>query len=343
MIEIKNVTKDFSEKGIPSIALSNISLTIPKGKIFGIIGESGAGKSTLIRCINLLERPTSGDIYIDGQNMMNLSPSELTATRRNIGMIFQHFNLLSSATVSENITLPLKLNKTPKELIKQRVLELLTLVGLENKADDYPAKLSGGQKQRVAIARALANNPKILLCDEATSALDPATTYSILSLLKDINKKMNITILLITHEMEVVKTICDEVAVLNKGELIEQGSIAEIFSHPKNELTKYFIDSSIRLHIPSNYMDRLTEQFSDNKHMLIRLEISGQSEANAVLSDIAKLHEVNSNIVCAQIDHIKGIKFGMMLIELCGLHEKEALAVQYLKSKNINVSILGYV
>ena len=343
MIEIKNVTKVFQGKDTSSTALSDISLTIPKGKIFGIIGESGAGKSTLIRCVNLLERPTSGEIYIDGQNMMTLSPSELTATRRKIGMIFQHFNLLSSATVFENIAFPLKLNKTPKELIKERVLELLALVGLEGKADDYPAKLSGGQKQRVAIARALANNPQILLCDEATSALDPATTYSILSLLKDINKKMNITILLITHEMEVVKTICDEVAVLNKGELIEQGLIAEIFSHPKNELTKYFIDSSIRLHIPSNYSDRLTEQFVDNKHMLIRLEISGQSEANAVLSDIAKLYEVNSNIVCAQIDHIKGVKFGVMLIELHGLPENEILAVEYLKSKNINVSVLGYV
>jgi D-methionine transport system ATP-binding protein len=246
MIELKNITKDFPEKGVSSIVLSDISLTVPKGKIFGIIGESGAGKSTLVRCINLLERPTSGGVYIDGQNMMALSPSALAVARRNIGMIFQHFNLLSSATVFENVAFPLKLNKLPKDVIKKRVLELLSLVGLENKTDNYPAKLSGGQKQRVAIARALANNPEILLCDEATSALDPATTYSILSLLKDINRKMNITILLITHEMEAVKTICDEVAVLNKGKLIEQGIISEIFSHPRHELTRRLINKTYK-------------------------------------------------------------------------------------------------
>ncbi|MDR1505069.1 MAG: methionine ABC transporter ATP-binding protein MetN [Prevotella sp.] len=343
MIELRNITKDFSNKGTTSAALSNVSLIIPEGKIYGVIGESGAGKSTLIRCVNLLERPTSGEVYIDGQNMTALSPSALAVTRRNIGMIFQHFNLLSSATVFENVAFPLKLGKMSKDAIKKRVLELLNLVGLEDKTDDYPAKLSGGQKQRVAIARALANNPKILLCDEATSALDPATTYSILSLLKDINKKMNITILLITHEMEVVKTICDEVAILNKGKLIEHGTIAVIFSHPKHELTKYFIDSSVKVHIPSNYVDKLAEGFSEGKHMLIKLEISGQSEANAVLSDIAKSYGVNSNIVCAQMDHIGGVKFGVMLVEFNGQPGKEAIAVQYLIKKNIKVNILGYV
>lgn len=343
MIELRNITKDFSNEGIASIALSNVSLIIPDGKIFGVIGESGAGKSTLIRCVNLLERPTSGEVCIDGQNMTALSPSALAITRRNIGMIFQHFNLLSSATVFENVAFPLKLSKMPKDAIKKRVLELLNLVGLEDKTDNYPAKLSGGQKQRVAIARALANNPRILLCDEATSALDPATTYSILSLLKSINKKMNITILLITHEMEVVKTICDDVAVLNKGKLIEQGSIAEIFSYPKHELTKHFIDSSVNIHIPSNYVDKLTEGFAEGKHMLIKLEISGQSQADAVLSDIARLYGVNSNIVCAQIDHIGEVKFGVMLIEFNGQPEKEAIAVQYLMMKNIKINILGYV
>ncbi len=343
MIELKNITKQFSEKGVSTTALSNISLTVPESKIFGIIGESGAGKSTLIRCVNLLERPTSGEIYVDGKNMTTLSPSELTIARRNIGMIFQHFNLLSSATVFDNVAFPLKLSKIPKDEIRKKVLDLLNLVGLDQKVNDYPAKLSGGQKQRVAIARALANNPKILLCDEATSALDPATTYSILSLLKSINKKMNITILLITHEMEVVKTICDEVAILNKGELIEQGSISQIFSHPKNELTKQFIASSVRVPVPSNYMERLTEEFVKGKHLLIRLDISGQSEANAVLSEIAKIYEVNSNIVCAQMDYISGVKFGVMLIELQGEADKEPLAVQYLINKNIKVNILGYV
>jgi D-methionine transport system ATP-binding protein len=343
MIELKNITKDFAEKGLSSLALADISLVVPEGKIFGIIGESGAGKSTLIRCINLLERPTCGEVYIDGQNMTALSPSALAIMRRNIGMIFQHFNLLSSATVFENVAFPLKLSKMPKDAIKKRVMDLLNLVGLDDKTDHYPAKLSGGQKQRVAIARALANNPKILLCDEATSALDPATTYSILSLLKSIHTKINITILLITHEMDVVKTICDDVAVLNKGKLIEQGSIADIFSHPKHELTKRFIDSSVKIHIPSNYADRLTDDFSEEKHLLIKLEISGQSEANAVLSDMAKLYEVNSTIVCAQMDQIGGVKFGAMLLELHGQPEKEAAAIQYLTKKNIKVTALGYV
>jgi D-methionine transport system ATP-binding protein len=246
MIELRNITKSFSEKGVSSIVLSDVSLTVSKGKIFGIIGESGAGKSTLIRCINLLERPASGEVYVDGQNMMALSPSALAVARRNMGMIFQHFNLLSSATVFENVAFPLRLGRLPKDAVRKRVLELLNLVGLENKTDNYPAKLSGGQKQRVAIARALANNPGILLCDEATSALDPATTDSILSLLKSINKRMNITIVLITHEMEAVKTICDEVAVLNKGKLIEQGAISEIFSRPGHELTKRFINKTYR-------------------------------------------------------------------------------------------------
>ncbi|MDR2817048.1 MAG: methionine ABC transporter ATP-binding protein [Proteiniphilum sp.] len=343
MIELRNITKDFSSKGTTSVALSNVSLVIPEGKIYGIIGESGAGKSTLIRCVNLLERPTSGEVYIDGRNMMSLSPSVLTVARRNIGMIFQHFNLLTSATVFDNVAFPLELNKTPKDAIKKRVSELLILVGLENKMYDYPAKLSGGQKQRVAIARALANSPKILLCDEATSALDPATTYAILALLKGINEKMNITILLITHEMEVVKTICDEVAVLNKGKLIEQGTVVDLFSHPKHELTRHLIDSSIHVHIPTGYLDRLTEEFYTGKHLLVKLEISGRSEADATLSNIAKLYNVNSNIVCAQMDYICGVKFGVIIIELNGQSEEEVQAIRYLESKNMKVIVLGYV
>lgn len=343
MIELKNITKEFSDKKKSKTVLSDVSLTIPEGKIYGIIGESGAGKSTLVRCVNLLERPTSGEVFVDGQNMLSLSASALTVARRNIGMIFQHFNLLTSATVFDNVAFPLKLSNVPKHEIERRVAELLKIVGLEEKIYDYPAKLSGGQKQRVAIARALANNPKILLCDEATSALDPATTYSILSLLKNINKELKITILLITHEMEVVKTICDEVAVLNNGKLIEQGSISEIFSHPKHELTQHFIESSINVHVPSNYADRLQSEYAEGKHMLVKLEISGQSQANAVLSDVAKHNEVNSNIVSAQMDYIGGVKFGVMLIELKGEPEDEALAIEYFRSKNIKVNILGYV
>jgi D-methionine transport system ATP-binding protein len=241
MIELKNVTKRFYQKGREIVALSDVSLTVPEGKIFGVIGASGAGKSTLIRCVNLLERPTNGAVIVNGEDLMALSSSALAKERRHIGMIFQHFNLLSLRNVFDNVAFPLELEGRSKQEIKERVLELLSLVGLEDKALDYPDNLSGGQKQRVAIARALATSPKVLLCDEATSALDPATTKSILLLLKDINKRLNITILLITHEMRVVKTICDEVAVINSGKLIEKGPVEEVFNFPKHELTKEFI------------------------------------------------------------------------------------------------------
>lgn len=241
MIELIKITKRFKQKNREVTALHEVSLTVPEGKIFGVIGASGAGKSTLIRCVNLLERPSSGAVIVDGQDLMLLSPSALAKERRHIGMIFQHFNLLSSRTVFDNIAFPLELDGRSRDEIKMRVEELLLLVGLNEKAHDYPASLSGGQKQRVAIARTLASNPRVLLCDEATSALDPATTKSILSLLKDINQRLNITILLITHEMKVVKHICDEVALISAGQLIEQGPVEEVFSNPKHELTREFI------------------------------------------------------------------------------------------------------
>lgn len=241
MIVLKNITKQFRQKDRNITALSDVSLTVPEGRIFGIIGASGAGKSTLIRCVNLLERPTSGAVIVDGKALMDLSPSALAKERRHIGMIFQHFNLLSSRTVFENVAFPLELDGKSKGEIRERVLELLALVGLQDKTDDYPASLSGGQKQRVAIARTLASNPKVLLCDEATSALDPATTRSILALLKDINQRLQITILLITHEMRVVKSICDEVAVISSGKLVEQGAVEEVFANPQHELTREFI------------------------------------------------------------------------------------------------------
>jgi D-methionine transport system ATP-binding protein len=223
MIELQNISKEFRQKGKVTIALSDVSLHVPKGKIMGVIGESGAGKSTLIRCVNLLERPTGGKVIVNGTDLMGLSAAGLVRVRRNIGMIFQHFNLLASRNVSGNVAFPLELTDMPRAEIEKRVSELLRLVGLENKAHDYPAQLSGGQKQRVAIARALASKPGVLLCDEATSALDPATTRNILALLKEINNTLGITILLITHEMDVVKAICDDVAVLREGKLVEKG------------------------------------------------------------------------------------------------------------------------
>ena len=223
MIELRNITKEFRHRGKVFTALSDVSLSVPKGVVMGVIGESGAGKSTLIRCVNLLERPTKGEVIVNGRNLMQLPPAGLRKARRETGMIFQHFNLLASRTVFGNVAFPLELDHLPQADIRQRVTELLQLVGLENKTGEYPSRLSGGQKQRVAIARALANNPEVLLCDEATSALDPATTTTILSLLKEINTRLHLTILLITHEMSVVKAICDDVAVLSEGRLTERG------------------------------------------------------------------------------------------------------------------------
>lgn len=244
MIKLSNITKVFQQGHRTVQALNNVSLHVPAGQIYGVIGASGAGKSTLIRCINLLERPTQGTIKVDSQDLTALSESALTKARRQIGMIFQHFNLLSSRTVFGNIALPLELYNTPRKDIERRVDELLKLVGLSDKRDAWAVNLSGGQKQRVAIARALASNPKVLLCDEATSALDPATTRSILELLKDINRRLGLTILLITHEMDVVKRICDCVAVISNGELIEQDTVSEVFSHPKTPLAQQFIQST---------------------------------------------------------------------------------------------------
>jgi D-methionine transport system ATP-binding protein len=343
MIELKNVTKNFHQKNRIVSALSDVSLKVPSGKIFGVIGTSGAGKSTLIRCVNLLERPTFGEIIVDGKWLMQLSDAQLAIERRQIGMIFQHFNLLSSRTVFENVAFPLELVGASKADIQTRVVELLQLVGLAEKANDYPASLSGGQKQRVAIARTLANNPKVLLCDEATSALDPATTRSILNLLKDINRRLNITILLITHQMEVVKSICDEVAVISHGKLIEQGSVGEIFADPKHELTKEFIASSLHLDIPRVYQERLQKEDAEGLSPLLRLEMTGKSVNEPVISEVSRLFDTNFKIVSAQMDQAGDVNFGVMLIELSGKRENYEAAIEYFISKHIKTEIIGYV
>ena len=241
MIKLSHIEKTYDSPSGPVKALKGIDLEIARGEIFGIIGLSGAGKSTLVRCINMLERPTAGQVFVDGKELTKLTSSELREARKDIGMIFQHFNLLSSATVYENIAFPLKLAGVSAAKIEEKVRPLLKLVGLESKADQYPSQLSGGQKQRVGIARALASEPKVLLCDEATSALDPQTTKAILELIRDINRKLQLTVVVITHEMQVVKDICDKVAVIDKGVIAEQGSVIDIFTNPQQPITKEFI------------------------------------------------------------------------------------------------------
>ncbi|MEH6453271.1 MAG: methionine ABC transporter ATP-binding protein MetN [Psychromonas sp.] len=343
MIQIKQVNKVFYQGQLEIHALSDIDLNIAQGTIFGVIGSSGAGKSTLIRCVNLLERPTSGNIIIDGIDLTQLSNKQLTLTRRKIGMIFQHFNLLSSRTVFDNVALPLELASTSKAAIKEKVNSLLALVGLSDKTDTYPANLSGGQKQRVAIARALASDPKVLLCDEATSALDPATTQSILELLLKINQELNITILLITHEMAVVKGICEEVAIIGDGKLVEKGSVGDIFAHPKTQLARQFIRSTLDLSIPADYQSRLVTEKAENSFPLIRLEFTGSSVDAPLITQLSRKFEVDISILSSNMDYVGGVKFGLMLAEFFGSEQAIQQAITFLKEHKVEIEVLGYV
>ena len=344
MIKLNNITKIFTLPDKKLTALDNVSLHVPKGQICGVIGASGAGKSTLIRCVNLLERPTHGAVIIDDVDLTQLSEAELVKTRRQIGMIFQHFNLLTSRTVFENVALPLELENKSKAEIQEKTTALLALVGLSDKHNVYPANLSGGQKQRVAIARALASDPKVLLCDEATSALDPATTQSILKLLKEINRSLGITILLITHEMEVVKRICDQVAVIDKGRLIEQGTVSEIFSNPKTELAQEFISSTFHITLPEEYLENLSDTPKHAKsYPIIKFEFTGRSVDAPLLSQASKKFGVELSILTSQIDYAGGVKFGFTIAEVEGDEDAITQAKVYLMENNVRVEVLGYV
>lgn len=344
MIKLNNITKIFTLPDKKLTALDNVSLHVPKGQICGVIGASGAGKSTLIRCVNLLERPTHGAVLIDDVDLTQLSEAELVKTRRQIGMIFQHFNLLTSRTVFENVALPLELENKSKAEIQEKTTALLALVGLSDKHNVYPANLSGGQQQRVAIARALASDPKVLLCDEATSALDPATTQSILKLLKEINRTLGITILLITHEMEVVKRICDQVAVIDKGRLIEQGTVSEIFSNPKTELAQEFISSTFHITLPEEYLENLSDTPKHAKsYPIIKFEFTGRSVDAPLLSQASKKFGVELSILTSQIDYAGGVKFGFTIAEVEGDEDAITQAKVYLMENNVRVEVLGYV
>lgn len=343
MIKLSSLKKVYGEGQAAFYALKGIDLDVPAGKIVGVIGASGAGKSTLIRCVNLLERPTSGSVIVDGVELTTLDDKALTQARRNIGMIFQHFNLLSSRTVFENIALPLELANWSQEKIQARVNELLSLVGLKERAKAYPAQLSGGQKQRVAIARALAPAPKVLLCDEATSALDPQTTQSILALLKQINQKLGITILLITHEMAVVKTICDSVALIDQGNIIEQGEVSWFFSHAQTPLAREFIRSSIQLKLPEEYQAKIKKEQQPGSLPVLRLGFTGDTVNTPAISHASREFGINVNIMCASIEQIGHTRFGFLLIELQGQENAQQATIAYLQQQNIDVEVLGYV
>jgi D-methionine transport system ATP-binding protein len=335
MIEITNLTKEYKTKKGYVKGVDDVTLSIERGEIYGIVGYSGAGKSSLLRCINLLERPTSGTITVDGTDLTSLKGEKLRLARLKIGMIFQHFYLISQKTVYENIAFSLKAAKTPADQINSRVEELLSMVGLSDKRDVYPSQLSGGQKQRVGIARALANNPKVLLCDEATSALDPTTTKSILNLLKKINRELNITIILITHEMNVVKEICNRMAIMQQGKVIEEGSVYEIFANPQTELANEFIKSVVSFDVPKAILQKCSGT-------IVKVTFKGDVAGEGVISDTLQQFDVKGNFLHGSIEYIQEIPLGIFIMELNGHKAEINKALQFIENRSAQVEVLQH-
>ena len=320
MIEIKNLSKTFPSADHTVEALKNVSISINDGDIYGIIGMSGAGKSTLVRCINMLERPTEGSVLVDGTDLGGLSDAELRKVRRNITMIFQNFNLLMQRTCLKNICFPLELAGVSKAEAKKRALALLDVVGLPDKANAYPAQLSGGQQQRIAIARALATDPKVLLCDEATSALDPKTTHSVLQLIREINQKLGITVIIITHQMSVVEEICNKVAILDHGVVVEKGPVSEVFTRPQSDAAK-------RLVFPDGITETLPIQDGESH---IRLVFNGEGATNTpMIAQLAMEKKIAANILSANTKTIEGKSYGNMILGISGGPEKVREAMDY--------------
>ncbi len=341
MIEFQNISKTFESKSNTVHAVRDVSFSINDSEIFGVIGFSGAGKSTLVRCINMLERPTSGNVVINGVVMNELSEKDLRIQRRKIGMIFQQFNLLGSRTVYENVAFPLRNQKLPKDQIHEKVISLLELVGILDKKNVYPSQLSGGQKQRVAIARALANDPDILLCDEATSALDPQTTSNILKLLKQVNEQLGITIVIITHEMSVIKEICDRVAVMEDGYVKELDSVINIFSNPKATITKDFVASTTNYDQLDDLIQNRPEVLNLNiDQSLIKIDFVGSNTKESVIAHLTKAYDVDASIIFANIEIIQDEIIGSMVIILSGTQKQDA--INYLESLNLNVEVLKH-
>lgn len=344
MIELSHIRKVYGGTNTVE-ALKDISLTVQEGEIYGIIGQSGAGKSTLIRCINMLERPTEGSVKVDGKELMDLNERDLREERKNMGMIFQHFNLLSSRTVYDNVAFPLELQGMSKEQIKERVVPLLELVKLDDRMNNYPAQLSGGQKQRVGIARALASQPKVLLCDEATSALDPQTTKSILELLKDINTKLQLTIVLITHEMQVIKEICDKVAVIEGGVIIEQGTVVDVFTAPQQQTTREFVSSIISTTLPEEVRANMTIFDAPQPHTspLLHLSFAGNVTEEPIVGSLVKKYDVNVSILFGRVDYIQGIPFGSLIVTVEGTDTQVSEALAHVENLPIGSEVIGYV
>jgi D-methionine transport system ATP-binding protein len=340
MISIKNVKKIFSTKQGNVTAVSDVDLEINEGEIFGVIGYSGAGKSTLIRMLNGLEIPTGGTVTVADKQISHIKGADLRNARQEISMIFQHFNLLWSRTVRENIAFPLEIAGIPKRKRQQRVDELIRLVGLEGREDSYPSQLSGGQKQRVGIARALANKPKVLLCDEATSALDPETTDSILDLLVDINKNLGLTIVLITHEMHVIRKICHRVAVMEDGKVVEQGSVLEIFKDPQQQITKRFVQQMTEPEETRETIQHLLKEIKSGK--VIRLSFIGEGTERPLMTDLIRNYDVTVNILQGKISQTQDGSYGTLFIHLDGEEQVITDAVHFIESQQVTVEVITH-
>ena len=348
MIKLDHITQTYkTPEGREFKALDDVSIEIRPGEIFGIIGRSGAGKSTLVRCINLLNRPSEGTVTVDGKNLTELSEDELRESRRSIGMIFQHFNLLSSRTVYDNVALPLELVGTPKNVIREKVEPLLKLVGLTEHAHKYPSQLSGGQKQRVGIARALTNDPKVLLSDEATSALAPETTVATLALLKRINKELGLTIVMITHEMQVVKQICERVVVMNYGKIVEQGKVVDIFMSPQHETTKALIGNVMARDMPASILDRFRKARENHPNSdavyLLRLAFSGNEVTRPVISECSRRFNLDFNILRGTVDDVQGRTLGSLTVLIEAESSVFIEAVNFLRENGVVVEEINDV
>ena len=342
MVEVRGLVKRFADGQREVEAIGGVDLSIQRGEVFGIIGRSGAGKSTLIRCINYLEEPSEGAIIVDGVDLGTLSAAELRAERRRIGMIFQHFNLLSSRTVYENVALPLELAGVPKKEIGKRVDPLLELVGLDSLRDRYPAQISGGQKQRVGIARALAGEPKVLLSDEATSALDPETTRSILALLQEINRKLGLTIILITHQMQVVAEVCDRVAVMEAGRVVESGPVFDVFTHPQAAITRTLVQDVIREELPVETVRAAQAKAADGAK-LWRITLSGDSAGEPVLTELIRRFNLSINLLQGHVDEIRGRPFGSLLVLASGAPQELQAAIDHLGQRGVTIEEVPHV
>ncbi|WP_407887862.1 methionine ABC transporter ATP-binding protein [Levilactobacillus sp. N40-8-2] len=341
IIQLKDIDVTFHNKGQTVEAVKNVSLTVERGEIYGVVGYSGAGKSTLVRVINRLQRPSAGSVEVSGQDILGLSPRELRTARTKIGMIFQHFNLMASRTIADNVGYPLK-GRLSRDNRKKKVAHLLDLVGLSEKAEDYPAQLSGGQKQRVAIARALANDPEILISDEATSALDPKTTSSILELLKRLNKELGLTVVLITHEMEAVKEICNKVAVMEAGEIIERGDLVTIFSRPEKPLTQDFINTATQINQALEKIFRQAASLNlSESQQLVQLQYVGASTDAPLITELYKRYGVVSNILYGNVEILQDTPLGNLIVVMSGEPDKLAAAWQYCQDAGISITHLN--